>query len=285
MDYVDSSSSLYGGGTLIDATAVSAAAAIRTPNGSTGNVFRDFTIYGVPSISGSSIGIRYDGSHGVLTSNVMVRGFSSAYYVDNATDSVWLNCFCELMETAGLWIVGSSRINVFGGKYANAAAYDFGAGAGNILITGGTSDVAIVGAFVDETFGGATAASVSIDGGSNIVLSGVHVFITNGGYGIRIGKSGTASRISLQDVRIDPFGVGEVPTNTILISGGSGHRLVNVATNPNGGGDISDLASDTTWINVNGKYKFPSLPSASPGAGSKQLWYDPADSNRVKFAS
>lgn len=27
------------------------------------------------------------------------------------------------------------------------------------------------------------------------------------------------------------------------------------------------------------------LPAANPGAGSKQLWYDPADGNRVKFAA
>ena len=29
---------------------------------------------------------------------------------------------------------------------------------------------------------------------------------------------------------------------------------------------------------------FYGLPNANPGAGSKQLWYDPADSNRVKYA-
>lgn len=28
----------------------------------------------------------------------------------------------------------------------------------------------------------------------------------------------------------------------------------------------------------------PNLPSGNPGAGSRQLWYDPADANRVKFA-
>jgi hypothetical protein len=27
------------------------------------------------------------------------------------------------------------------------------------------------------------------------------------------------------------------------------------------------------------------LPAANPGAGTKQLWYDPADGNRVKFAA
>jgi hypothetical protein len=27
------------------------------------------------------------------------------------------------------------------------------------------------------------------------------------------------------------------------------------------------------------------LPNANPGGGSRQLWYDPADGNRVKFAA
>lgn len=27
----------------------------------------------------------------------------------------------------------------------------------------------------------------------------------------------------------------------------------------------------------------PNLPSVAPAAGSKQMWYDPADSNRVKY--
>jgi hypothetical protein len=36
--------------------------------------------------------------------------------------------------------------------------------------------------------------------------------------------------------------------------------------------------ADTTGVSV------PSLPSSNPGAGSKRFWYDPADSNRIKFA-
>jgi hypothetical protein len=33
-----------------------------------------------------------------------------------------------------------------------------------------------------------------------------------------------------------------------------------------------------------GVVAFPALPSTNPGAGTKQLWYDPADGNRVKYA-
>jgi hypothetical protein len=33
------------------------------------------------------------------------------------------------------------------------------------------------------------------------------------------------------------------------------------------------------------EYIFTQLPSANPGAGTRQLWFDPADGNRVKFAA
>ena len=38
-------------------------------------------------------------------------------------------------------------------------------------------------------------------------------------------------------------------------------------------------------LRPNGGLQLYNLPSANPGAGTKQLWYDPADGNRVKFAA
>jgi hypothetical protein len=38
-------------------------------------------------------------------------------------------------------------------------------------------------------------------------------------------------------------------------------------------------------ISDNGQITIPFLPSGNPGAGTKQLWYDPADGNRVKYAA
>ena len=37
-------------------------------------------------------------------------------------------------------------------------------------------------------------------------------------------------------------------------------------------------------VDQNGGIVAAGLPNANPGAGSKALWYDPADSNRVKYA-
>jgi hypothetical protein len=36
-------------------------------------------------------------------------------------------------------------------------------------------------------------------------------------------------------------------------------------------------------LTASGGVAVPNLPSANPGAGTKQLWYDPADGNRVKY--
>lgn len=40
---------------------------------------------------------------------------------------------------------------------------------------------------------------------------------------------------------------------------------------------------NTTLVALNA-VQFSNLPSANPGAGTKQLWYDPADGNRIKYA-
>jgi hypothetical protein len=55
-----------------------------------------------------------------------------------------------------------------------------------------------------------------------------------------------------------------------------------------GGAQDGFLAIDTNnteqvRILGNGAIVLTNLPSTAPAAGSKQLWYDPADGNRVKF--
>ena len=49
------------------------------------------------------------------------------------------------------------------------------------------------------------------------------------------------------------------------------------------GGD--GYSNEIAMFAGNGSVKFAGLPSSNPGAGTKQLWYDPADGNRVKFAA
>jgi hypothetical protein len=48
--------------------------------------------------------------------------------------------------------------------------------------------------------------------------------------------------------------------------------------------DIVGDCNITGQYRINGVPLLSNLPSADPGAGSKQLWYDPADGNRVKYS-
>ena len=43
--------------------------------------------------------------------------------------------------------------------------------------------------------------------------------------------------------------------------------------------------SPAATLDVNGTVAFHGLPTVAPSAGSKQLWADPADSYRVKYAN
>ena len=45
-----------------------------------------------------------------------------------------------------------------------------------------------------------------------------------------------------------------------------------------------NAATEVFAISNNGAITMHQLPSSNPGAGSKQIWFDPADGNRVKFA-
>jgi len=55
----------------------------------------------------------------------------------------------------------------------------------------------------------------------------------------------------------------------------------------NSSGDLIVSSSAGTMlfsVTAAGRIVMPTLPTANPGAGTKQLWFDPADSNRVKYA-
>jgi hypothetical protein len=59
----------------------------------------------------------------------------------------------------------------------------------------------------------------------------------------------------------------------------------NVTINAPDSGNALTVAGPTSLTGAGGIFSITNLPSVAPAAGSKQLWYDPADSNRVKFAA
>lgn len=121
---------------------------------------------------------------------------------------------------------------------------------------------------------------------AGIVVAGAAVF-------------GTLTAVSVVDSTFTTTGGGITvsidSTNYVLVSGGS----TNQAQLTNSQLDISG-SSSTATVNDGGisvtvlgtlsmvltpsELLISSLPSSSPGAGSKQFWYDPSDSNRVKYA-
>lgn len=61
--------------------------------------------------------------------------------------------------------------------------------------------------------------------------------------------------------------------------------LIYIGANGAGGFSISSAAGTVlVTIDQTGRITLP-LPGSSPGVGTKMLWYDPADGNRVKFSA
>jgi hypothetical protein len=86
------------------------------------------------------------------------------------------------------------------------------------------------------------------------------------------------------------FGIGTSSPAFVLSvrAGASGNSVFNVNATATGielrANNDANSAFSTLGLSAS-SYVFGALPGTNPGAGTKQLWYDPADSNRVKFAA
>ena len=111
-------------------------------------------------------------------------------------------------------------------------------------------------------------ATVCIDGADDVFLSQSVIWVPvndGSGHGIKVGPS--SARVTIRDVRVEPFeaDLNHRPVNTIFIDqSASGVVLSNVTTDPNGGGDVADNAPDTVWMNVNGSTRLRG--GVAPGA-------------------
>jgi hypothetical protein len=79
------------------------------------------------------------------------------------------------------------------------------------------------------------------------------------------------------------LGPGTLVLNETWTSTPSDNTQANYAA---GGFTLYDGSSNTPEVTIDhtGTVFLANLPSSNPGSGTKQLWYDPSDSNRVKFA-
>ena len=114
---------------------------------------------------------------------------------------------------------------------------------------------------------GVYASTVNAPTDANMALF-VH---DNGNVGI-----GTASPLGPLSVRV----ASDV---TVLFQGGPDVAYI-TATNDAGGTSRQLILTASRFEFRAGQLYVINMASANPGAGSKALWYDPADGNRVKFA-
>lgn len=270
-------------GTTIDASAIGfGATAIKgVDNSSAGVLLKGFRLIGRPgaALYGIDPGV---GAQHFTIEQVMTLYFAYGLHVNGGAAIAIRDCWFDYPDLHGAWLCQGSDFQIQNTIFSNCGLNQ--PYCANLMLDN-VKDVILNTPLVDEGFGALPHGVWIVNGSDHILISGPRIYAGNAGYGIRVGGLGAnPTGVTILDVRVEPFSAPNVPANTIMIAGGSGHRLINVSTSPNGGGDISDLGTNTTWINVNGAYKLPSLPSADPGPGSKQLWYDPADGNRVKFA-
>jgi len=80
----------------------------------------------------------------------------------------------------------------------------------------------------------------------------------------------------------------------LICAGAAGMKNWQITSNYFSAGDLAFIMSaDPTGppasqcaldLLTNGGIRMPLLPGVNPGAGTKQLWYDPADANRLKYS-
>lgn len=270
--------------TVVDATGILNDRAFLGPGNGVGVRYAGFALLGPLAPSGSgSIGLHSGGfTSGFAMEKMYIEGFYTGAQMDAVQGGLIQGVILNKQYNCGLDVIGGGKLQIISSLLANAAGN--GASSANLRVRGGAVDVLFQTPLVDEAFGVGGSSVLLLDC-DKVKLDGMRIFLTSGGYGVRLGDgANNPTNVSLVDVRIEPFAVDRVPTQTLEIRG-TGHRFVNVSTDPNGGGDVNDLSADSIYFNLNGKYRVPNLAGANPGAGTKQLWYDPADANRVKFSA
>ena len=117
------------------------------------------------------------------------------------------------------------------------------------------------------------------------------------GYGgnVGIGQVSPAEALDVTSGGIIVRGssVSTTVANSVKLDYSSGSRLICVGPttttfNPMYFVQVSSNSSVLQYplaFGADGSIQMNTLPSTNPGAGTKKLWYDPADSNRVKFAA
>ena len=112
--------------------------------------------------------------------------------------------------------------------------------------------------------------------------SNMALFVKDGG-NVGIGTASPSERLELSGGSRNFLRVDDSASNVWNFFGsesGAGY----VGTKSNHALHIQTGNVNRMTVSTGGAITIPYLPAANPGAGTKQLFYDPADGNRVKFA-
>lgn len=129
--------------------------------------------------------------------------------------------------------------------------------------------------FYTAPTGGAAGATAAVTDRLTILSSG--------NVGIGTALPGLPLDVAATDCYIRARTTAAAATDTRLVADSVGGCYVGSWSNHDFG--IAANGGLKLVAKAGGGISIPNLPSTNPGAGSKQLWYDPADSNRVKFAA
>lgn len=75
-------------------------------------------------------------------------------------------------------------------------------------------------------------------------------------------------------------GASQLTPTTVRTGQVSGSRFAQLSS----GGQVNGTSAAGNFLMTANRLEIDALPSSSPGAGSKEFWYDPSDSNRIKYA-
>lgn len=278
---------------VIDATGNTNGIALSGPGNSVGITVQGLRLKNTSvSPSSGSVGINPGGfGMGPIIRDVNVTGFYWGVYLNFTQNALVENVWTDVQRFVGLDVNGAGGTTIVGSLFANVKGQI--ADAANLRIEGGAADVHVFNPLTDEGFNG--AASILVLDADGVTLNLGRVFYTHTGYGIRLGNGvKNPTRCRIYGARVERFAAGAAPLVGIELRG-SGHVLHDVVVDVSadgGASGLSDLATGTRLYNVTSitsggtayvAVQDPGLPSVAPAGGSKQLYYDPADGNRVKF--
>lgn len=268
--------------TFIDASYLTTVPAVLFPNTAFGARVENLALKGTNTPQAvSSFGIHLKGS-AVQVKSVYTNGFRTGLFLDGVMSGVVVDSSFDRAGYQAVYVYASSGITFHRSVFANAGIIGSNYLAQNVAIET-SSKIMFTDCFVDESFG-LNQVSFYANNVEDISFNGGTILAGSLGYGVQL--TSTSKRVTLQNVRLRPFDLANAPVYLLDIAG-TGHQFINIVTETGAGGDINEPdATDSTWFNVNGKFKLPTLPSSYPGTGSKQIWYDPsaATTNVLRFA-